>query len=202
MKNTSTQRAAGFTLVELLVSITIMVLLAGIIVGGFAFVQDRQARATAELQIALLSRGIDEYRLDMGVHPGTGANSDFGGNATTAAGLHSRVLYRALFYQGWRALNNSAGSTGPTVASTIYVAELDPINNRQGWTNSPGGATPPAETPILDPWGREYRYRVGDNAVNPDFDLWSSGKDGRTDPGTGGNYNVNADDNKDDIRNF
>ena len=202
MKTSSTRSAAGFTLVELLVTITIMMVLAGLIVGGTAYVRDRQARATANLQIALLERGIDEYRLDMGAYPGTGGENDFGGNATSVAGLNSQVLYRALFFEGWQALQNNEDTTG-TQASTIYVAELDPTNNRQGWTDPTTANNPPADTVIRDPWGYPYRYRVGNSAMNPDFDLWSSGKDGKTQPGTATSpYNPNHEDNLDDIGNF
>jgi hypothetical protein len=64
-------------------------------------------------------------------------------------------------------------------------------------------ATPTATSTIVDPWGKEYRYRKGTAAQNPDFDLWSTGKDvdtntsnpSLTTPATN-NRNV------DDIRNF
>ena len=93
----------------------------------------------------------------------------------------------------------------------IYLAQLDPGNkdspNKQGWTSF----TPPtsASTKITDPWGNEYRYRsampppttgvVIPNAAtqNPDFDLWSMGKDGKTKPETPLDTT-----NRDDIKNF
>ena len=192
MKTSSIRRVAGFTLVELLVSISIMVLLAGLIVGGFAFVQDRQARETAKLQIALLSRGIDEYRLDMGIYP-VMPNA----NPTTPAQVrqNNNTLFQRLYRDG--ATDNSA---------TIYVAELNPDNNNQGWITISGGTRY-----ITDPWGREYNYRSGTNedgspnpnAMNPDFDLWSNGKDGKTQPGSSGSpYRADHEHNLDDIRNF
>ncbi len=201
MKTTFSRNKQGFTLIEILVTITIMMILAGVIVGGMGFVADRQARSTAELQVALLSRGIDEYRLDMGVHPGAGGPNDFGGNAAAPHGQNSRVLYRALFFEGWQARNNS-DEQNPTAARTIYVPELDPTNNNQGWTGPSSSEFPPADSQITDPWGSQYRYRVGAHAVNPDFDLWSPGRDTNTQPGAGGNYNYDHRDNRDDIRNF
>lgn len=192
----------GFTLVELIVTITIIVILAGLVIGGFGFARDKQALETARIQIALLSKGIDEYRLDMGAYPGSGAPNDFGGNATLTAGLEaSRVLYQALFFEGWSFIQNN-NKLNNTAATSIYVVELDPTNNRQGWTDLVTTPNPPNTALIRDPWGRPYRYRLGNHAVNPDFDLWSSGKDGRTLPGNNGNYNINAPDNRDDVRNF
>ena len=60
---------------------------------------------------------------------------------------------------------------------------------------------PPAAQKILDPWGNEYLYRKGANAVNPDFDLWSKGKDGKTKTGTAAADMTSAD-MRDDIKNF
>ncbi|MFU8892621.1 MAG: type II secretion system protein GspG [Luteolibacter sp.] len=204
MKSNPSLRVGGFTLVELIITISIMVLLAGLIVGGFAFVRDKQARSTAEIQIALLSRGIDEYKLDMGTYPGMGGTSEFGGDATAANGENSQVLYQALFYQGWDFVDQGRPNGWESHAATqIYLAELDPINNTQGWLNPVTGANPLPNLRIIDPWGNPYRYRVGSNAMNPDFDLWSVGKDGRTQPGSSGSaYDPAHEDNRDDIRNF
>ena len=57
---------AAFTLIELMVVITIIVILAGLVVGGMEYVNQRQATENTKVQIALLSKGIEEYKLDMG----------------------------------------------------------------------------------------------------------------------------------------
>lgn len=204
MKTHKQAGAAGFTLIELIITITIMVLLAALMVGAFAFVRDKQARETAKVQIALLSRGIDEYRLDMGVYPGMGASDEFGGNATSANGQNSAVLYKALFYDGWDFVNqNRPDDWDRHQATQIYLAELDPSDSSQGWLKKSSASEPAPDQQIIDPWGYPYRYRVGGEAMNPDFDLWSVGKDGRTQPGSSGSpYDRNHEDNIDDIRNF
>ena len=142
----------GFTLVEMLVVITIIVILAGLSMGGFSFVIQKQAMAQAETQIALLSKALEEYKLDNGEYPDTDKTND---------------LYKALYYNG-------ASVTPP---EKIYVSQLDPDNNELGWTEGTE-----ANAKIVDPWGKEYIYRRGDheNAKNPDFDLLSMGKDGLT----------------------
>jgi general secretion pathway protein G len=204
MNSDPTHRNTGFTLVELIVTVTIIILLAGLVVGGFGYVREKQALETAKIQIALLSRGIDEYRLDMGLFPGEGNANEYGGNATPADGDNSQVLYQALYYEGWNFVESGRPSNWATHrASTIYVAELDPITTSQGWVIPSSSATPPQNLKITDPWGNNFRYRVGSDAMNPDFDLWSAGKDAATIPGSSGSpYNPNAAENRDDIRNF
>ncbi|MGJ8644466.1 MAG: type II secretion system protein GspG [Luteolibacter sp.] len=151
MKNVSShQSAKGFTLIELLVVVAIIAILAALSIGGFNYVSNKQAYSTAELQINLLSKALEEYKLDNGEYPTT----------TSTNGL-----FLALYWEG-------ANTTPP---GKIYLSELDPINNKQAWTSGTG-----ASTAIIDPWGNQYIYRNGStpSARNPDFDLLSTGPDG------------------------
>jgi prepilin-type N-terminal cleavage/methylation domain-containing protein len=191
MKIPSRKPSAAFTLVELLAVIAIIVILAGIVVGGLSHVRDKQAREKAKIQVSMLERAIDEYKLDMGAFPGTGVN--FGGLASSEDGDSSQVLYTALFYDGYE-FSESPNRDDWKKASSIYVTELDPRSSQAGWLEIVAAdSTPPANLKLKDPWGANYRYRVGDAAQNPDFDLWSMGKDGKTDP---------ASQLLDDVRNF
>jgi hypothetical protein len=95
------------------------------------------------------------------------------------------MLYLALYWDG---------ASDTTRTRKIYLPELDPASNRQGWLDGNG-----QNATIRDPWGSEYRYRTGTSAVNPDFDLWSVGKDGRTSTSAATPDNR---DTRDDIRNF
>lgn len=155
-------KARAFTLIELLVVITIIVILAGLSMGGYSYVTRKQAESQAAIQISLLSKALEEYKLDNGEFPKTGD-----GNPPS-----SKVLYDALYGNGLG--NNPIGK--------IYLAELDPVNNRQGWIDNSGG-----NVRIIDPFGNEYIYRRGVDAIgnldpaakNPDFDLASKGKDSK-----------------------
>jgi hypothetical protein len=68
---------------------------------------------------------------------------------------------------------------------------LNPDGNKQKWIQGTG-----ATATIVDPWKNEYLYRTGASADNPDFDLWSMGKDGKTDASSS-----KGKDSLDDIRN-
>lgn len=201
MKNPIRRHHSAFSLIELMATITIIVILAGVIFGGMSYVNEKQAREKAKVQIALLSKAIEEFKSDMGRYPGTADPSPGDGNI-------SQQLYIELFYEGYDYSTRNNPSTWEkevTVGTTkikagkatkIYLPELDPRNTKMGWLDTVTTPTPPATAPIKDPWGNNYRYRKGTSAQNPDFDLYSWGKDGRN------NSTPNHADNKDDIRNF
>jgi general secretion pathway protein G len=179
-------KKSGFTLIEVLAVITIIVILAGMVIGGMGYVYVKQANSKAKVQIALLSKAIEDYKLDMGKYPGKSKDIIDTKDVT-------EQLYDQLFYQGWLFLDT--GVATPDQPTKIYLADLDPRITKQGWIKltkkSTSGADekPPipskTNTLITDPWGKEYHYRQGSGAVNPDFDLWSAGKDGLTNKGTG-----------------
>ncbi len=156
---------------------TIILILAGLIIGSFQFVKTRQQNNQAEIQINLLGKAIEEYQLDNGEYPG---DENAGGANGTA---QSNRLFTALYFDGFQ-----AGDDG---TSSIYLPELDPLNDSHKWIDGTG-----ATATIIDPWGAEYLYRRGTGALNPDYDLWSKGPDGKS-SGDG-----EDDDDKDDISNF
>lgn len=210
MKIHSHRHQAGFTLIELMAVIVIIVILAGIIVGGLGFVNERQARSKAQTQIALLSAAIEEFKLDMGRLPGNTANTPSAGTGV------SSQLYVELFYEGYDYGKQSEGGSPPNPwqkkvnnvdvpkATKIYLPQLDPTSSKLGWVDpvTATNAPPPASTTIKDPWGNEFRYRKGTNAMNPDFDLWSTGKDGTTNATNPTLVGTSGKTNRDDVRNF
>lgn len=204
MKSNRRKTRIGFTLVELLVVIAIMLILAAIGVGSFSFVQERQAKEKARVQMALLSNAIEEYKLDMGEYPPTADKTGklSGPNGTSTSSILFDYLYRDSDRDGTVGIDDTD--------QKIYVPELDPENNKQGWTTNIPVAS--ATTKITDPWGNEYCYRSAygspaangtapenTNTQNPDFDLWSMGKDGKSDAS---NPAMSQESNKDDLRNF
>jgi general secretion pathway protein G len=176
MKITKRNGKGAFTLIELMAVITIIVILAGLVVGGLSFVQERQAQSKAKIQINLIAKALEQYKMDNGVYPPT-ANSSTGEKS-------SSVLFNYLYYD-----SDADGKGAPDdTDQKVYLPELDPTSSKQGWTTG----TPSAATPVTDPWGNEYRYRsaksdtgtANADTENPDFDLWSAGKDGVTAPST------------------
>lgn len=66
-----TTRKRGFTLVEMLLVVTIIGILATVVVVKFAGVSERARIAAARDSIASISSAIDVYEVDMGKYPGS-----------------------------------------------------------------------------------------------------------------------------------
>lgn len=186
MNRAHQHRCGGFTLIEMITVITIILILAGLTVAGMGFVNHKRDNAKAKVEIELLSKGLEQYKADYGQYPPLAEDNPTNSDIT-------EELYTALFHDGWDSQTNGDGSVD------IYLPELDPRNSRQTLVQSTTSNVPPADLKIRDPWRRPYRYRKGLAAQNPDFDLWSVGKDGETDETDPGRT---VDVNGDDIRNF
>ncbi len=184
MKTNPRHGHAAFTLIELMAVITIIVILAGLVVGALGFVNERKAKEKAKVQLALIAKALEEYKLDNGTYPPT---EDKPAAYTTSTGTStSSILFDYLY---WDSDRDNSGGTGDT-DQKLYIPELDPVtSSKQGWTTG----TASKNTSIIDPWGNQYCYRTATNSTgvanggtnNPDFDLWSMGKNGKTNPNPG-----------------
>src|SRR6266576_4838633 len=102
-------RQRAFTLLEVLVVITIMIILAGLVLSTFGYMQKKGARARAETEIAAMSAACESYKADNGIYP-----KDPTANTATDA-LNARTmldpvatdaaLYRAASLVLYRALS-------------------------------------------------------------------------------------------------
>lgn len=148
-----TRQPRAFTLLELLVVLTLIAALTAIVlgVGRRATETGRVARAKAEL--AALAAALEAYRLQHGDYPRTGDHA---------------TLVQALL-----------GRVGPTGAPLEPAgrAWLELAKFGLDKADAATGTSPE----LLDPWGQPYRYayRTLANWTNPSFVLHSSGPDGR-----------------------
>ena len=152
---------SGFSLIELLVVISIIVILAGIVIAALIQVRKGQDKKQTAVTLQNIRLKLEEYKNE---HNGSYPIGDDGGSA---------ILYNALSgdYTG-----SGEPPTGP-----VYWPELNNAKNpalvgvREG------------KRIILDGFGNEIRYRpaldengeiVDDVKNDGDFDLWSVGPDG------------------------
>src|SRR6266508_4320165 len=59
----------AFTLIELIVVITVIVILTGLILSTVGYAQKKGARARAETEIAAMSAACESYKADNGIYP-------------------------------------------------------------------------------------------------------------------------------------
>lgn len=146
----------GFTLVELLIVIMIIMVLAGLTVGAIRLVMRMRDEAKAKVQIELLATALDSYKATYGVYP------PGDGSATSSEGLRT-ALYPP---------------QGAADGDKVFLQQLAPSNG-QGWGAS-GPILDPFKT-FQDSGGTKvqssYRYR-SPGTRNLDFDIWSFGQDG------------------------
>ena len=172
--HTTPRNPRGFTMIELLAVVTIIVILASLTMGGLSFFNRRQAEDKTKVQLKLLANALEDYKADNGEYPL--ANQKDGKNQT-------EILWQRLYEDSIK--DESEGTR-------VYLAEFDPASNNQAWLMRKGSSYM-----IVDPFGFEFRYRRMENPSgmrNPDFDLWSVGPDGKTNPDSPKHR-----DNKDDI---
>lgn len=160
----------GFSLVELLVVITIIVILSGLTIGAMGWVQRKAAVDKAKAQLALLENGLEQYHADTGTYP---------------EGNKSLVVYIALFGDGVgpdgvQGTGDDTSPDGkPDPGARTYLPQLDPNNNSAQMLKLSGTRA----TGLLDPFGSEWKYMGGakykQSMKNPDFDLSSPGPDGK-----------------------
>lgn len=187
-------RERGFTLIELLVVVVIIAILAGIIIRGTAFVNQRVGRGRAVAEIQLIKHAIVEFHGKYGIYPPVWANQL--GLSCTGERYDDTMAYVYLGNLPWGAPRYPGYSTGlvyyignPDIDGyerwSVYVADLikregggfGPSNlfcqNNPGagwmyWTNS--------YRTWLDPWGRPYMYESHPSNDYQSFRLWSRGQ--------------------------
>src|SRR5437867_12390229 len=176
----------AFTLIELIVVITVIVILTGLVLSTVGYAQKKGARARAETEIAAISAACESYKADNGIYPRDNATNQYTDildarqnfDATqTVYQNASRYLYDALF-------GATSGSRTPNTGARSYFVfkpnMLNPADQAQNVLF------------IQDPFGNSYGYSTAYQAwveggssgpqkgYNPTFDLWSTANS--TDP--------------------
>ena len=182
IRHTSFRAKGAFTILELLIVMTVIIALAGLIIATVGYVQKKGARSRAEAEIAAISAALESYKADNGIYPGNPAtnglkpNSDADPTQSVYANA-SLYLYEELSgdHDHNRRVDSSDDSTGSgTVPKTYYTFKPN--------TLLPAPPSASSVTAIRDPFGNPYGYSTtksanptGTDGYNPTFDLWSTG---------------------------
>jgi prepilin-type N-terminal cleavage/methylation domain-containing protein len=165
-----TQRA--FTVVELLIVMTIILILAGLILATSSYVQKKGARSRAEAEIAAMSAALENYKADNGIYP-KGSDSD-ALNARTnlnSDGKTGDPKYFAASLFLYTQLSGNDANQQPVSAAKNYFSFKPQM---LGGPRDPNGIVT-SVTYLRDPFGNIYGYSTSSSGYNPTYDLWSNG---------------------------
>jgi prepilin-type N-terminal cleavage/methylation domain-containing protein len=158
--------AGAFTLIELIVVVTIITILAGLVLSTAGYARKKGARARAETEIAAMSAACENYKADNAIYPKEASSTDMldakvSGNPSAYQSA-SLYLYKQLS-------GDSAANRTPTGKGYMQF--------------KPNMLYPPDQSQtvlyIQDPFGNSYGYSTANQVnsaqgYNPTFDLWST----------------------------
>jgi type II secretory pathway pseudopilin PulG len=167
----------AFTVIELVVTVTIIIALAGLILAASGFILTKAKYSRAEVEIAAISTALENYRVDNGAYPSSSATSTL--NPATINPMAYRAAASFLYSQITGDDDDNPLTLPPSNARNYFGIALKPSMLAP---NPPG-----PETYLQDPFGNSYGYSTakaenpnGSIGHNPTFDLWSTANS--TDP--------------------
>ena len=178
-------KSDGFTLVELLVVISIITLLAGLTISTMGGAQTSAARNRARAEISALSLAIESYKVDNGDYPrDTNTDTLDATKSSSSDALISKGAYMPAALALYKALSGDGvdGSTPDRILSTAEKAAGKTYYSFKAgmlYPKAAVGVSAPV-TAILDPFRNVYGYSTlgtatsGSSGYNPTFDLWST----------------------------
>jgi type II secretory pathway pseudopilin PulG len=154
------QSRAGFSLIEVVAAVGIMVLMAGVVIPAVGAQMKKSRIGRAKADMATIQRAFNTYHVDTGIWP---SNVPF--SATTSSQdtfIGFPCLYTNVF--------SNTGWSGPYLNDGVYISS----------TQMSVATNNPAQGGLRDPWGNPYRViYVARTTANPGaLFLYSAGPNG------------------------
>lgn len=179
-------RRTGFTVIELLVVITIIALLFALTIGGFTFAQRSAARSRTTVAMNAMKSALERYNSEFGEYPSPQNPGDTiaVGDKTYEVGA-AAMLYQALSGDGYDNIQiaqapqdageaSSNGSLEEKESKNVMLTDMP----KEIWANKDGRYY------MIDGFGKPFQYTKAATAsasdkttVNTTYDLWSYGED-------------------------
>jgi type II secretory pathway pseudopilin PulG len=169
----------GFSLIELFVVISIIIVLAGLILSTVSYVQKKGTRSRAEAEIAAISAALESYKADNGIYPRDNTTNQYTDtlDARQNTDPTQTVYQNASLYLYEQLSGDSSANLQPPATAKIYFSFKPQMLG--GTRDANGNLT--SVSYIRDPFGNSYGYSTiqaatGDSTkgYNPTFDLWST----------------------------
>ena len=174
----------GFTLLEVLVSITIISFLCGLIIGFARLANHTALRQQARAELAHWHEALERWNARFGEYP---FPDDEAGEA---GGVSVEVFFNfennEPYYEELEFDRDGPGGTVPFEKRRYFNEQTGSTTNRllRGGTGGPplpDNFSPLLQLSIQDPWGADYRFRY---LSEDQCEIWSLGPDSQ--PGTPG----------------
>jgi type II secretory pathway pseudopilin PulG len=173
MLSLNCKRLAGFTVVEILVTMGVIILLAGISFGMIAGIHSARMKSIAKAEIILLEQALSRFYSEYGDYPITEGIED---NAIT--------LSKALL--GWKIFQGKSDKMVDfrNMPNEGVKAFIDPSNFLIQGRLPKSAEAIPVNVKLIDPWGQPYVYAYKDSKEwdNYSFVLYSKGSDNASTP--------------------
>ena len=183
----------AFTILELLIVISIVIALAGLTIATMGYVQNKGARSRAEAEIAAISAALENYKADNGLYPRGNGNNPAGNtppfdtdklDARTDGNPSVNGPYAPASLFLYAILSGDQDADGrPDAGFKTYMQFKDNQLARTNMSQAPAAGNKVLS--LRDPFGNAYGYSTayqGDvdkgnpptHGYNPTFDLWST----------------------------
>ena len=173
------KRLAAFTLVELLVVLSIVGMLLGLMFKGYFYVLDKQANKKASVELKVLKLSIENYRRSFKGYPTCPQKVCTPGECLflSLAGFHNEK--GTLEMPPYPAMISS--HLFGYDLNSYDTSQIPDIEHNEGkslmlWLSQILGK----DVAFIDPWGNEYVYEYPREDEAPGFRLFSMGPDGKT----------------------
>ena len=184
----------GFTLIEILIVISIIALLSSLVLVAINKARGSAAEAIAKTEVSGLSSAADRYFEEESQYPGMETSK------IDSSTNQFPLLFDALF--GLRKPEGPGGRSAPYVQIEekkvgVYDSDTDAYRPAEKAERQ----NPRIKKYLLDPWGNPYVYRCNKNVakkedwMHKDADIYSLGPNGEDDT-------VNEVENGDDLGNW
>ena len=174
LRTTTFRTSGGFTLIEILIVISIIALLASFVLVAVGKAREATNEGMASTEIAALSQGLAAYVADEAEYPAMELTPDPDRNDFP-------ILFEALF--GERKPRGKGGRNAPYAEfKEDKVAVEDPETESYRKATRSEMRDPKVRKYLLDPWGNPYIYRCNKNVakkedwMHKDADIYSMGK--------------------------
>ncbi|HEY1770970.1 MAG TPA: prepilin-type N-terminal cleavage/methylation domain-containing protein [Chthoniobacterales bacterium] len=162
----------AFTIVEVLVVMTIILVLAGLILATSSYVHNKGARSRTEAEIAAMSAALENYKADNGIYANSPDTNGLSPQTIDFNGYAKATLY---LYEQLSAANPDGSSNSGAKSYFSFKPQMLQRND-MSQPVSPANQV----TNLRDPFGNSYGYSTTEqagntNGYNPTFDLWSTG---------------------------